>query len=292
MDQVPPGLAQGALMPRTITDDPGSGDESGNVEQMGIQSVETGLHLLGVIARLTTLGPAPMLKTIAAEASMHPAKAHRYIVSFIRGGAVERDPANGRYRLGPAARQLGIAALQGLDVVRLGYARLPGIRDTLEQTVALAIWAFHGPTMVAVEEMRRPVMVSTRVGEVMPLLASATGRVYGAWASRAVIGEMLAGELATGAGQRAGIVTVADAEALFARTRAEGVGSVIGGLNPVISALSAPILDHRGTIVAALSSLGPTKDFDARPTSTLATGLRAAADALSRELGYLPGIKR
>src|SRR5208283_5891318 len=98
----------------------------------------------GAIARLTITDPAPMLKTIAAEAGMHPAKAHRYIVSFMRGGAVERDPATGRYRLGAMARQLGIAALQGLDVVRLGNARLPIVRDEMQQTVALAIWAYHG----------------------------------------------------------------------------------------------------------------------------------------------------
>jgi len=264
-------------------------EEQGNVEQIGIQSIETGLHLLGVIARLTGLGPAPMLKTIAAEAGMHPAKAHRYIVSFIRGGAVERDPANGRYRLGPMARQLGVAALQGLDVVRVANARLPAIRDTLQQTVALAIWAYHGPTMIAVEELRRPVMVSTRVGEVMPLLSSATGRVFGAWAAPSVTASMLRRELVAAP---LGIAGETEAEALFDRTRAAGVGTVAGGLNPAISAVSAPIFDYRGTLAAALSSLGPTEDFDASATGRLARDLRQAADDISRELGCDPGRLR
>jgi DNA-binding IclR family transcriptional regulator len=260
-------------------------EEAGNVEQIGIQSIETGLHLLGVIARLTGVGPAPMLKTIAAEAGMHPAKAHRYIVSFIRGGAVERDPGNGRYRLGPMARQMGIAALQGLDVVRVANAHLPAIRDEVQQTVALAIWAYHGPTIIAVEELRRPVMVSTRVGEVMPLLTSATGRVWGAWAAPSVIAVMLRHELAAGA---RGVASEGEARALFERTRADGVGTVAGGLNPVISALSAPIFDYRGTLVAALSSLGPTEEFDTRPAGALAASLRRAAGEISRELGHRP----
>jgi len=271
----------------------GTDEEAGNAGQIGIQSIETGLHLLGAIARLTLTDPAPMLKTIAAEAGMHPAKAHRYIVSFMRGGAVERDPATGRYRLGAMARQLGIAALQGLDVVRIGNARLPAVRDEMQQTVALAIWAYHGPTMIAVEEMRRPVMVSTRVGEVMPLLTSATGRVYGAWAARSVTGDVLHKELAARRRARTGgITTMAAAEALFDEIRAAGVGYVVGGLNPVISALSAPIFDYRGTLVAALSSLGPTEEFDARPGSPLALALRRAADAISRELGFIPGMQR
>jgi len=268
-------------------------EEAGNVEQIGIQSIETGLHLLATIARLTMLDPAPMLKTIAAEAGMHPAKAHRYIVSFMRGGAVERDPATGRYRLGAMARQLGIAALQNLDVVRIANARLPGVRDEMQQTVALAIWAYHGPTIISVEEMRRPVMVSTRVGEVMPLLTSATGRVYGAWAARSVTDGVLHRELAARRRAKAGgITTVAAAETLFDEIRAAGVGYVVGGLNPVISALSAPVFDYRGTLVAALSSLGPTEAFDARPGSKLAIALRRAADAISRELGFNPGMSR
>ena len=279
-----------AAVPEDFGGDP---EEAGNVEQIGIQSIETGLHLLGAIARLTTLGPAPMLKTIAAEAGMHPAKAHRYIVSFIRGGAVERDPANGRYRLGPMARQLGIAALQGLDVVRLGGVRLPAVRDELQQTVALAIWAFHGPTMIAIEEMRRPVMVSTRVGEVMPLLTSATGRVFGAWAPRSITADLLKRELAAARKMKGRpIETLTAAEALFEATREAGVGAVIGGLNPVISGLSAPIFDFRGTLVAALSSLGPTEEFDARPASKLAIALRRSAAAISRELGHDPGAHR
>ncbi len=258
----------------------------GTVEQIGVQSIETGLNLLGVIARLTTIGPPPMLKTLAAEAGMHPAKAHRYIVSFMRAGAVERDPASGRYRLGAMARQIGIAALQGLDVVRIGNAHLPRIRDALQQTVVLAIWAYHGPTIIAVEEVRRPVMVSTRVGEVMPLLASATGRVFGAWAPQAQLEPVLARETAINRKARM------SAESVFAATRAAGVGYVEGGLNPVINALSAPIFDYRGTLVAALSSLGPSETFDVRPKGKLARVLRNAADAISRELGHRPDARR
>ena len=256
------------------------------VEQIGVQSVETGLNLLGVIGRLTMIGPPPMLKTLAAEAGMHPAKAHRYIVSFIRVGAVERDPASGRYRLGAMARQLGIAALQSLDAVRVANAHLPHIREALQQTVALAIWAYHGPTIIAVDEVRRPVMVSTRVGEVMPLLNSATGRVFGAWSPPALIEPVLTQQLAASRKSRA------SAEATFAATRAAGVGHVEGGLNPVINALSAPIFDYRGTLVAAVSSLGPSDVFDARPAGKLARALRNAAEAISRELGHHPETQR
>jgi DNA-binding IclR family transcriptional regulator len=63
------------------------------------------------------------------------------------------------------ARQIGIAALKSLDVVRFANTRLPQVRDELQQTAALAIWAYHSPTIIAVDEVRRPVMVSAHVGD-------------------------------------------------------------------------------------------------------------------------------
>jgi hypothetical protein len=59
-----------------------------------------------------------MLKDLAAAAGMSAAKAHRYLVSFQRLGLVTQDPRSTRYDLGPAALQLGLAALARLDPVR------------------------------------------------------------------------------------------------------------------------------------------------------------------------------
>ena len=98
---------------------------------------------------------------------------------------------------------------------------------------------------------------------------------------------MLRRELTGARKAKSAVTTAAAADALFAQIRADGVGTVIGGLNPVISAVSAPIFDYRGTLVAALSSLGPSDEFDARPNSPLAQAVRRAADGISRELGYL-----
>src|SRR5690606_23044127 len=88
--------------------------------QAGTQSVETGIRLLSSLAELSLLGPPPMLKILAAAAGMPPAKAHRYLVSFIRTSLVERDPVSGRYRLGAMARHIGLTAIRSLDAVRLG----------------------------------------------------------------------------------------------------------------------------------------------------------------------------
>lgn len=253
----------------------------------GVQSIETGVRVLGALAEL---GPAPMLKTIAARSGMPPAKAHRYLVSFARTGLVDRDPFSRRYRLGPMAREIGFAALHGLDVVRIAAPMMAGVRDELDETVGLVVWGSHGPTFVWLEEVAsRPVAVTIREGAVMPMIASATGRVFGAWMPRALVGPLVERELAESlrAGTATKVASAAEAEALFEEARRRGIGRTLGEVHPGIYGLSAPIFDHRGTLAAALSAIGPAGGFDAAWNGRVAERLRAAAGRISHALGFV-----
>lgn len=254
----------------------------------GIQSFEIGLKLLSLMAELSDGTQPPMLKTLSAAAGMPPAKVHRYMVSLVRTQYAERDPATGRYRLGPMARQLGIAAISRMDVLKVAGARLAQLCAEIEQSVALAIWTYHGPVMVATEDLREPVTISTRVGQIMPLLTSATGRVFGAWLPARMVERLIQQELAAAYGRdgATAIRTMAQVDALFQQTREAGVAWTQGGLNATVNALAAPVFDYRGTLVAALASLGPANSFDIRTDGALAIALKAAAGQISQELGY------
>jgi DNA-binding IclR family transcriptional regulator len=140
---------------------------------------------------------AMMLRDLAAAADMSPAKAHRYLVSFQRLGAVTQDAVSQRYDLGPFALQLGLAGLNRLDPVRKARPILSQLRDEIDQTAGIAVWGNHGPTIVHWEESSHPVSASLRLGDVMPMLNSATGRLYGAYLSRRQTLPLIERELAT-----------------------------------------------------------------------------------------------
>ncbi|MCU1612700.1 MAG: hypothetical protein JWO98_240 [Frankiales bacterium] len=254
--------------------------------QGGIRSLEIGMRLMAAMAEHALDEPPPMLKTLAAGAGMQPAKAHRYLVSLVRSGMVERDPVTGRYRLGPMARTVGLRAVQSLDVVKVAGPRLPAYAAQLGFSVALAIWGSAGPTIIAAEDVRRPITIGTRVGEVMPMLSSATGQVFAAWLPPDVTREAIEHDL-----RRSPVtsrLSPADVEALLDEVRTSGLGATVGGLNSTVNALSAPVLDHRGVLVAALSALGPADRFDAARDGDLAGRIAALALEVSRDLGFLP----
>src|SRR3954464_15528342 len=178
-------------------------------ERAGIQSVEVGFALLEALGQAA--GPQ-MLRDLAASAGMSAAKAHRYLVSFQRLQLVVQDAASTRYDLGPAALKLGLASLARLDAVRLARERATALMERIGHTVALAVWGNHGPTIVHWEESPSAVTVNLRLGDVMPLLTSATGLCFAAYAPKDAIAPMLKDEMARAQKQGRGDVPTTLAE--------------------------------------------------------------------------------
>ena len=147
-------------------------------DRQGIQSIEVGFRLLRVLA--ATNRPM-MLRDIAKGAGMPAAKAHRYMVSFMRIGLVEQDSASGRYDLGSYALDLGLSGLGRLDPVRLAGPILDTLCEEIQETVALAVWGTHGATIVRIVDAGAPVTITLRAGTVLPLSNSATGRAFAAF---------------------------------------------------------------------------------------------------------------
>jgi DNA-binding IclR family transcriptional regulator len=231
-----------------------------------------------------------MLRDLAAAAGMSAAKAHRYLVSFQRLQLVVQDPASTRYDLGPAALKLGLAALERLDAVKLGRVRATLLMEQIGHTVALAVWGNHGPTIVHWEESPQAVTVNLRLGDVMPLLSSATGRCFAAYASREAIAPMLREELARAQKQGRTDVpgTMAAARAMLDEVRARAAARVVDVLLPGIVGFCVPVFDADGHVALGIVALGPTGTFDAEWDGAVHGPLRLAAQQLSRDLGW-PG---
>jgi DNA-binding IclR family transcriptional regulator len=254
----------------------GGSNGRGNGAQRGIQSIEVGGALLRALAHQ---GRPLALKDLAAEAGMAPAKAHPYLVSFGKLGLIEQDPASGRYGLGPLAMQLGLISLQQLDPIALATPLIEPLAQACGHTVALAVWGNRGATIVRVAQPPSAVHVSMRHGTVMSLRGTASGRLFAALLPREQVLPVLKAE----EGPRARID--AELEAALEQVREQRYSRVRDALLPGISAASAPVFDGSGALVLAITAIGPTPVFDARPGSALARTLLDAAQALSRRLG-------
>jgi len=263
----------------------------------GIQSVEVGGRLLHALAHH---GRAMALKDLAADAGMTAAKAHPYLVSFGHIGLVEQDKSSGRYALGPLALQLGLISLQQADPVRIAAPLLSELAARTGHTMALVVWGSRGPTIVLREASPAAVHVDMRHGTVFSIARTASGRLFAAYLDAAIVRPVYDAERAASARARtrngvAALPALATWHAFgheLAEVRRHGLGRSEGAVVAGVSALSAPVFDHRAAMVLAITAIGPSAAFDARWSGPLASVLRDVARDVSARLGHRPLVQR
>ena len=266
--------------------------------QRGIQSIEVGGQLLRALVHH---GRSMALKDLAREADMTAAKAHPYMVSFGRLGLIEQDRASGHYLLGPLALQLGLISLQQADPVHIATPLIGQLAQQTGHTVALAVWGARGATIVRTAESPSPVHVNMRHGTVFSLTNTASGRVFAAYLDADAVRQLLEEERQR-RGQRKGaepnppagmppvqpLPSWSDFERQLQEVRTHGISRSDGEVIQGVSAMAAPVFDHTGAIVLALTAIGPAGIFDTAWDGEISRALKACAGTVSQRLGATP----
>ncbi|WP_051332555.1 IclR family transcriptional regulator [Cucumibacter marinus] len=210
----------------------------------GVQSVD----MSGVILEaLCTLGRAAPLKDIAAEAGMPAAKVHRYMASLVRIGLASQNPATGHYDLGPLARRLGVAAIARDMLVERAGVLLEKLAAEFGTTGHLAVWGDRGPVIIKLAHGGTPVVSSLGIGASVPLLRSATGRVFVALMPEGATAELVAQEKTDKA------ISASEREAILAPIRETRVAHIEGALVPGLAAISGAITEIDGSLACSLT---------------------------------------
>ncbi|EKF21013.1 IclR family transcriptional regulator [Nitratireductor pacificus] len=230
-------------------------DEGGQTN--GIKSLDAALRVLASLSGQN--GPVP-LSDIARACKMPPSKVHRYLASFLRAGLVKQEGPSGRYDLGLEAMQLGLAAIARHDFVNHTADGLAELAAETEMTVLLSVWGNGGATVVRWERGISPTVTSMGLGTTLPLLNSATGRAFLAWAPPPQIAKLRDAELRRAARNPDLLydfkATTAGIDALIASIRARGYASVDGKFIPGLVAAAAPILDWQQEAQAVVTLVG------------------------------------
>jgi DNA-binding IclR family transcriptional regulator len=249
-----------------------------------VQAAETGMAILKALSRLD--GRAS-LTSLASAVEESPAKVHRYLMSLMEEGLVAQDAVSQQYFLGLEAMMIGLAAMRQADPIRIAEPSLLRLRESLDVTCFVAVMGNMGPTIIRFDEPGLPVTVNVRVGSVLSMLWSATGRVFLGLLPEARIRAMAEKELAIATpdlrtqldaddpiGQICSDVRVAQC-AVVKDTNLKG-----------ISAVSAPVYDNAGRLCATLTALGATGGFDSSMNGPIAVAVKHEALAASTLLGY------
>lgn len=222
--------------------------------QGGVQSLEVGLNVLdALIAHRTPM----MLKELSENLSMHPAKVHRYVVSLVRTGYA-KQLADGRYALGDQAWRLGLSCIQRTDMIQAAQPMIHALHREINCGLQISKWTSQGPLVVQWIEPDQPVSVITRVGSIMPMLNSATGRTYAAYMVEDIVRPLLEKEWQQREklGQQVYPANWDEFKALKISICEMGAATVSGDLLAGVNAVCVPVFNRHGEIEFAIAALG------------------------------------
>jgi DNA-binding IclR family transcriptional regulator len=223
------------------------------------QSVERAVRLLSFFSPEE---PELTLTELTRRLGTSKATTHRYTLALRRVGLLRFDA--GAYSLGPRVVELAATALAGLRIVRLAGPTMERLVAELNETVVLSIWDGEQPVVMRVDDNTdRLVRIVVRTGARLPRAASAQGKVFLAF------------------GPAAGELEAAERDEIQ-RTRIAVNSQVVDG----IRAIATPVFQGE-EVTAAMAVVGTIVSLPDDATSHVALRLRAAAEALSTELGFI-----
>jgi DNA-binding IclR family transcriptional regulator len=238
------------------------------------------------IAVLKAFGPDPAHLTaqqISQRTGLNRSTVYRLVSALEHEGLVATD-TDGRYRLGPEIAILGTLALRQIDLRALALPFMRALAERSGETVDLEV--LHGERVMIVEEVAGDHLLhaSSNIGTLYPAHCTATGKLLLAALPAEDLDRLLA--QAKGAcGPRA----IGDPELLRADLQASlarGYATAYEELEAHLHAVAAPLYDHHGQIVAALSVSGPAARMPRRREPELVRMLSDACTEISRALGY------
>ncbi|MGE2714818.1 IclR family transcriptional regulator [Mycolicibacterium litorale] len=246
-----------------------------------VQSVDRALVVLEILAKAGQAG----VTEIAAALDVHKSTASRLIAVLESRGYVEQVSGRGKYRLGFAIARLARASSGHLDLGRLSQDICDGLTDDLGETTNVAI--LDENRIVNIVESIGPgeITLRTWVGQSCPAHATSSGKVLLAGLDAADLRSRVTDPLASFTPHTVGTVAALVSELETVRER--GWATVTEELEVGLNAVAAPVRDANNQVVAALSVSGPSYRMGEEKFGEVAKQTVAAADAVSRRLGWI-----
>lgn len=216
---------------------------------------------------------------------------HRLLTTLAKHDFVEQHQQ--RYRVGVKAFVVGNAFLAHLDLRARALPYLVDLRNRSDESVQLAI--LESRQVVYIERVlsQSPVAyMKSRVGAMLPAYCTGLGKALLAFSSPHIVEEYMAAVPL----KRETPDTITDRHHFMEELEAvRRLGYAIdrGEREASVRCVAAPVLNHEGVVVAAISVAGPVERMSwPLEGSPLAAQVVETARAISAAIGYAPAAGR
>lgn len=247
----------------------------------GTQAVRRALALLKAF---DDIQPERGLTDLARVVGLNKTTTFRLLSALEGEGLVSKSAGGETYRLGPAAITLGARAMRSNSLYAASRTELEGLAAQTGETATLEILV--GTDTLILDEVRGQFLIGAtpEIGTRWPAHTTSTGKAILAHLPRSVVQEMLPRDLEPRTKKS---ITAADRfETELDRIKKVGYATAVEELEAGFVAVGAPVFDHTGSVVAAISLGGPKARFMHERIHELAPLVKAAAARISARMGF------
>jgi IclR family KDG regulon transcriptional repressor len=228
------------------------------------------------------------ISALAVRLGLAKSTVHRLATTLVEYDMLEQNRETGKYRLGLAFFELGTLVRRKMDVTTEAQGEIHALADSSGETVQLAILDHLTVLYIRIRESRQAVRMSSGLGSRAPAHCTSVGKALLAFQPAEVVQHVIEGGL-----KRYTVNTITDPEALRAELvsiRARGFAIDDEEIEVGLRCVAAPIRDHSGQVVAAISVAAPVQRMSKKQVQATIPSVVSAAENISRRLGYIPSL--
>jgi len=247
-----------------------------------VQVLERAFDILDALASHTS---ELALSELSRRLHLHRSTVHRLLVVLEGSRYVERNGANGKYRLGSKLVELGTKVVARLDLPKLAKPFLAQLVRETGETAHMGILREGEVVSITNVESSRTLRTPATVGRRTPAHCSSLGKSLLAFLSDEELDHFVQD---TGLKRyTASTITVPDAlKAELQRVRERGYAVDEEEFEEGLKCIGAPVRGPFGEVVAAISIAGPAARLGGLRMPALTDSMLRAAIGLSAALGY------
>lgn len=240
---------------------------------------------LAILDTLSAEGPDLSLGEISEKLQLHKSTAHRLIMVLERHKLIERNSVNGRYRLGLKLFELGTRAVSQLDLRERARPFLERLVLETSETVHLCILDDSEVVYLDKVEPTRSVRMATSIGRRNPAHCTAVGKAIMAYLPESQV-EAIVRKQGMKAMTANTITSFAELKKELGMVRERGYAVDNEEIEEGVRCVGCVVRNFSGEPLAAISISAPAFRLTKEKVKSLSQPVVAAANALSRELGF------
>ncbi len=242
---------------------------------------------LAALETLSHNGPDLTLSQISMSLKLHKSTTHRLMMVLERHRLVEKNSQTSKYRLGLKLFELGTKAVSQLDLRERARPFLERVVLETGETVHLCVYDDGEVVYVDKIEPARSVRLTSSVGRRNPAYCTAVGKAIMAFLPESQV-EAAVQKHGLRPLTRNTISSMLELKSELAKVRKLGYSVDDEENEEGVCCVGTAVRGYSGFPVAAMSVSGPTFRVSKEKISVIAGSVMAAANALSRELGFQP----